>query len=161
SGATRTPVCALLSEGIACEFFATVLDVGLVLGDMAEDPSDVATADGRPATKEAAHNRLAHLLCGDGDTVSAGQVQNLAHAARRAQLDKFRGAIEAVVGRMPQAPEAVVYSGSGEFLIEQSVAALPQLACLPRISLSAKLGPDISTAACANAVMSLARAHPE
>jgi probable H4MPT-linked C1 transfer pathway protein len=159
TGATRTPVCALLPEGIACEFFATMLDVGLVLGDIAEDPSDFSTADGRAATKEAAHNRLAHLLCGDGDTVSAGEVQKLAQAARWAQLAKIGGAFKAALGHMPQAPEAMVYSGSGEFLIEQSLAALSRPARIPRISLSAKLGPDISTAACANAVMNLARAH--
>jgi probable H4MPT-linked C1 transfer pathway protein len=157
TGATRTPVCGLLFEGIACEFFATMLDVGLVLGDIAEDPSDFSTADGRAATKAAAHNRLAHLLCGDGEAVSAGQVHKLAQAARRAQLDKIRGAIEAAMGRVAQAPEAILYSGSGEFLIEQSVAQLPQTAGISRISLSSKLGPDISTAACANAVMNLAR----
>jgi probable H4MPT-linked C1 transfer pathway protein len=157
TGATRTPVCALLSEGIASEFFATMLDVGLILGDIAEAPSDFSTADGRAATKEAAHNRLSHLLCGDGETVLAGQVQKLAQAARRAQLDKIRGAIETALGRMPQGPEVLVYSGSGEFLIEQSVAAHPQLSHMARISLSSKLGPDISTAACAKAVMHLAR----
>jgi probable H4MPT-linked C1 transfer pathway protein len=157
TGATRTPVCALLSEGIASEFFATVLDVGLVLGDIAADASDFATADGRSATKEAAHNRLAHLLCGDGDTISADRVDKLAQTARRAQLEKVGSAIEAAIGRMVQAPEALFCSGSGEFLIEQSIAERPQVARIPRILLSSKLGPDISAAACANAVMNLAQ----
>jgi probable H4MPT-linked C1 transfer pathway protein len=157
TGATRTPVCALLSEGIACEFFATTLDVGLVLGDIAEDASDFSTADGRAATKEAAHNRLAHLLCGDGDTVSADAVQELAQAARQAQLGKIANAIKAAVSRMGQAPQALFCSGSGECLIEQSIAGRPQLARIRRISLSSKLGPEISAAACANAVIELAR----
>jgi probable H4MPT-linked C1 transfer pathway protein len=157
TGATRTPVCALLSEGIASEFFATALDVGLVLGDIDEDSLDLSTADGRPATREAAHNRLAHLLCGDGDTVSAGQVEKLARAARRAQLRKIGIAIEAAIGRMAQPPEALICSGSGEFLIEQSIAERSQLTPIRRISLSSTLGPDMSTAACASAVMNLAQ----
>jgi (4-(4-[2-(gamma-L-glutamylamino)ethyl]phenoxymethyl)furan-2-yl)methanamine synthase len=157
TGATRTPVCALFTEGIASEFFATMLDVGLVLGDIAEDPSDLGTADGRPATKKAAHNRMAHLLCGDGDTISAGQVRTLAEAARQAQTSKIQNAIEAAIDHVPQSPEGLLCAGSGEFLIEKALRERRHLARIPRISLSRRLGRDISSAACAHAVMNLAR----
>ena len=47
------------------EFFATTLDVNLMLNLVPEDDADRDTADGRPASRVAAHARLAHMLCGD------------------------------------------------------------------------------------------------
>src|SRR5207302_1770736 len=67
AGVRRTPVCALAGQlpfrgvttGLAAELFATTLDVYLTLGEVSADSSDRATADGRPATPEAAIARLA------------------------------------------------------------------------------------------------------
>src|SRR5439155_25205948 len=95
TGVRRTPVCALLGAGGAAEFFATALDVYLLLDAIPEDPADTDTADGRPATIKYAHARLARMLCGDGETVTRTktlflakrlaliQQQMLEHAARR------------------------------------------------------------------------------
>ena len=72
TGVSRTPVCAVLGESVAAEWFATTLDVYLLLGDIAEDADDRRTADGRPATREHAHARLAR----------AAWIRDLPHAAR-------------------------------------------------------------------------------
>ncbi len=71
AGTRRTPVCALATElpfrgvptGLAAEMFASTLDIYLTLGDIAPDPADLATADGRPATVGCARDRLAHGRC--------------------------------------------------------------------------------------------------
>ena len=60
TGVRRTPLCAL--AGGAAELFATTLDVYLLLDWIAEDAADRNTADGRPATKAAAHARLARMM---------------------------------------------------------------------------------------------------
>ena len=65
----RTPLCAVLGAGVAAEFFATTLDVNLVQGRIKEDPTDTNTADGRPASRTAAHARLARMLCADTDAI--------------------------------------------------------------------------------------------
>ncbi|MFL6120051.1 helix-turn-helix domain-containing protein, partial [Actinophytocola sp.] len=70
TGIRRTPVCALLGDLGAAEFFATTHDVYLILGMTPADPADRDTADGRPATLECAHARLARMVCGDAESVS-------------------------------------------------------------------------------------------
>src|SRR5262249_59450212 len=67
TGVRRTPVCALMDGDGMAEFFATTLDVYLVLGRIPEDRSDRDTADGRPATVDFAHARLARMLGGDSE----------------------------------------------------------------------------------------------
>ena len=70
AGVRRTPVCALATElpvrgiatGLAAEIFASTLDVYLTLGDIESNPTDLSTADGRPATVEAARDRLARMV---------------------------------------------------------------------------------------------------
>src|SRR5439155_7160554 len=59
TGVRRTPVCALLGGEGAAELFATTGDVYLLLEELPPDANDRHTADGRPATIEGAHARLA------------------------------------------------------------------------------------------------------
>ena len=62
AGVRRTPVCAPgdrapvrgIATGLAAEIFASTLDVYLTLGDIESIPTDLSTADGRPATAHAA-----------------------------------------------------------------------------------------------------------
>ncbi|MGE3803939.1 MAG: hydantoinase/oxoprolinase family protein, partial [Gemmataceae bacterium] len=65
TGVRRTPLCALLGSSVAAELFATTLDVYLVLGELAENSDDCDSADGRPATKQQAHARLARMFLED------------------------------------------------------------------------------------------------
>src|SRR5205085_10035094 len=61
TGVRRTPVCALTDGDGAAELFATTLDVYLILGKIPEDSTNLDTADGRPATIDLAHARLARM----------------------------------------------------------------------------------------------------
>jgi probable H4MPT-linked C1 transfer pathway protein len=152
TGARRTPVCALLDGHGAAEFFATTLDVYLLLGQLAEGPADCGTADGRPATRAAAHNRLARMLCGDGETVSGALTVALASRARRRQLELIGAAVRQAATRLSAPPAALVLAGSGEFLARLALDTLEEFAGVPVLSLAERLGPALSAAACAHAV---------
>ena len=76
TGVKRSPVCAIARSvpyrGADCplaqELFATAWDVYLMLGRLPEEPASRHTADGRPATREAACRRLARSICSDCET---------------------------------------------------------------------------------------------
>lgn len=153
TGVRRTPLCALLGSQVAAELFATTLDAYLVLGDVAEDPADCDTADGRAATRAAAHARLARMLCADDETSTPEEVRRLAEQVRDRQLTLLRQAITQVTETLPQPPRTWILSGSGEFLARQLMSANPRVR---GISLSKRLGDAVSTAACAYALAVLA-----
>jgi probable H4MPT-linked C1 transfer pathway protein len=155
TGVRRTPICALLQRGVAAELFASILDVYLLLGDIPPDAAATDTADGRPATREHAHARLARMVCGDRQTVPEGRTRKLAQRAARAQVRLLRRALRRVVGRLPEVPRTVLLAGSGEFLARRVLQEETDWG--PRIfSLAERLGPAVSGAACAYAVAVLA-----
>jgi probable H4MPT-linked C1 transfer pathway protein len=155
TGVRRTPLCALLGPGVAAEFFATTLDVNLVLGLLPEDPEERSTADGRPATIAAAHARLARMLCADDETCNEAETTDLALRTRARQIGVLCDALRQVVGGQAEPLRTVILAGSGEFLARVVLSAMA-LAALPVISLTERLGPAISQAACAYAVAVLA-----
>jgi probable H4MPT-linked C1 transfer pathway protein len=156
SGARRTPICALLGARVAAEFFATMLDAYLVLGEMAEEPECLDTADGRSATRANAFSRLARMYCGDAETIPTDEIHALARMARRAQLDVIGAAIATVIAKLPAPPQTIMICGSGEFVARAAIAQNPVLSSIPVLSLAGRLGSDISQAACAYALASLA-----
>jgi probable H4MPT-linked C1 transfer pathway protein len=162
TGVRRTPICALLTEGIAAEFFATTEDAYLRLGMLDENPNCLQTADGRPATAKYAHARLSRMLGGDPVVTSEQQTHQLAVDAFARQRELIADAIAAVVSRLPELPNGVLFSGSGEFLaraawndfaINRDRTSLPPVKLL---SMAELLGLELSAAACAYAVAKLA-----
>lgn len=157
TGVRRTPVSAVLGgmQGtrVAAELFATMLDAYLALDLIDEDDTNCDTADGRPATRPWAHARLARMLGGDAETVSASETNELARECQARQSEAIAGAIEQVCRQMPEPPSACVVSGSGEFLARRIATAR----ALRVVSLSEQLGPGVSEAAAAYAVAVLAR----
>ena len=149
-------MCALLGGFGAAELFATTLDVYLTLGQIPEDPADCDTADGRPATRQAAAARLARMLCADLETSTEEQRHEIVLRAARQQVRLLIHALDSVAARLPGPPQTVILSGSGEFLGQ--VAWHGQTTCppCPVLSLGERLGPEISRAACAHAVAMLA-----
>lgn len=155
SGVRRTPICALMGyhSAIAAEVFATTLDVYLLRGDLAEDPSDCHTADGRPATLANAQARLARQLCEDPETCSPHLPRRLARRAANYQVNVLIGAID------PERclePRTILVAGSGEFVACRAVRRLAKHRPAQLRRLSKLLGPEISSAGCAWAVAVLA-----
>jgi probable H4MPT-linked C1 transfer pathway protein len=156
TGVRRTSVCALLGFSVAAEWFATTQDVFLMLGFLAEEANDVSTADGRPATRQAAHGRLAHMLCADAETCREEETRTLAEQAMRVQVEYLAGAVERVARSLPVSPTTMILSGSGEFLARRVLQKVLLLSRPRIISLGERWGPALSGAACAYAVARLA-----
>jgi probable H4MPT-linked C1 transfer pathway protein len=185
TGVRRTPIFAVMRQphwypSLAAEWFATMLDVYLLSGDLPENPSDCGTADGRPATKPFAHARLARLRCSDSAEMPLRETKRLAKQAAQAQTKEVLDALFQVVWQLGEYPAAFVLSGSGEFLARRVANRYDRVArvdgkgmtpywyrCRPtkvppgtsrpgHIRLSARLGAECSSAACAYAVAVLA-----
>jgi probable H4MPT-linked C1 transfer pathway protein len=154
TGVLRTPLCALLGSAVMAEVFATTLDAYLLLGDLPEN-LDAPTADGRAATRAHAHSRMARMLGGDGETCSTDETMGLARRAAAAQQAILRHALHRVTRTLPAAPVRFIVSGSGEFLARRVLGAA-HISEEKVFSLSQHLGPLVSTAACAHAVVVLA-----
>jgi probable H4MPT-linked C1 transfer pathway protein len=155
TGIRRTPVCAVLGMGVAAEFFATMLDVYLLLGLWPENPADTETADGRPATRDHARRRLARMWCADVEEITLPELEVLARRALKTQTDYVRAAMDRVLDGQA-APCKIILSGSGEALGRQMLETTLALRAVPVISFSEQLGPWLSEAACAYAVAVLA-----
>jgi len=164
TGIRRTPLCAVAPavsfQGqrcrLAAELFATTIDLYLLSGDLPEDTADCETADNRPATREAAHNRIAHQICCDTSECDVHAAQEIARQLADQQLDTLAAALKTVMARLTQPLQRIVISGSGAFLAERLVAADPNLRHLPVVNLQSLLSPETSTAACAYALAALA-----
>jgi (4-(4-[2-(gamma-L-glutamylamino)ethyl]phenoxymethyl)furan-2-yl)methanamine synthase len=156
SGVRRTPLCAIMGAEGAAELFATTLDVYLLLGSIAEDAADHNTADGRPATKSAAHARLARMVCADQETSTIEEREKLANRILLKQVNTLHYAVEQVSGLLREPPRTIVLAGEGEFLalpVLNNQSAFPPC---PIVGLWETLGAGISRAACAYAVAVLA-----
>jgi hypothetical protein len=149
-------VCAILGSEGAAEWFATTQDVYLLLGRLPEDRADRQTADGRPATRAAAHGRLARMLCSDSEGLSEAETMALASRVASRQIDQVRAAVGSVAARLPGPPRGIVVAGSGEFLAREALRGDTGLNGVPIFSLAERLGPEISRAACAYALAVLA-----
>ena len=163
AGVARTPVCALASElplcgvptGLAAEFFASTLDVYLILGDIEPEPDNRSTADGRPATADAARDRLARMVGADRDSFSALDAISFAQAADLCLIERLRQAAERACAATIGKPAAAVISGSGSFLARRLAGALIDPGG-PVINLRDAWGDAASAAGCAFALLTLA-----
>jgi uncharacterized hydantoinase/oxoprolinase family protein len=156
TGVRRTPLCALLDGEGASELFATTLDAYLTLHQIAEDPTDCTTADGRPATRSAAEARLARMLCADLETSTPAERAVLAERAVGRQRALINRALDSVLRALPSPPHTLILAGEGEFLAEQIIGQRPELRGARMLSLTRVLGSATSAAACAHAVAVLA-----
>jgi probable H4MPT-linked C1 transfer pathway protein len=157
TGVRRTPLCAVLGTYGAAEFFATTLDAYLILEAIPENAGDCRTADGRPATKAAAHARLARMLCADLETSTADERRRMAERVLLRQVHALDSAIQTVAARLPGVPQTVLLAGEGEFLATSALQEQKTFPPCRAVVLSAELGPAISQAACAYAVAMLAK----
>jgi probable H4MPT-linked C1 transfer pathway protein len=155
TGAVRTPVEALAAGvcvhgrhfTLAAECFATAADVHVWRGDLWADDVKGATADGRPASRDAAGHRLARALCSDRELMDEPAIGALADALASAQVERVAGTIARVAARHPSIRHAVV-AGVGAFIAERAVRA----AGLEVVALADALGSGASRCAPAAAV---------
>lgn len=164
SGVKRTPLCAVAHSvpwrdgycSVAAELFATTLDLYLLLGDIPEDETDRETANGQPATRSAAHDRLARMLCGDRHEVSLEDALPVARFLADVQRQRLAGSLDRVLARLPGPCESAVVSGSGAFLARRLIRENRRLLTAKVTSLDELLSPGIAEAACAYALALLA-----
>lgn len=163
TGVERSPVCAIVRtlpwRNAAClvaqEVFATALDAYVLRGEIPEDIRNTSTADGRPATRAAAHDRLARMVCADRELFDFDDARAAADVVADAQLEMLCRAARAVGRRMPSLAQTIILSGQGEFLayrVAQSVWLNART-----VSLTDHFGPDVSRVATAHALAVLAR----
>ena len=168
TGVRRTPLCALAPQigfrgeqiRVAAELFATTRDVHLWQGAIPEAPGDCDTANGRPATRECARDRLVRMLCADTDEIDEAETDALAEQWAAIQRAQIREAIEQVIARQGNSPRMVMLSGEGEFITRRVIADIPALSSVETLSLASVLGPEHSVGACAYAVARLAAERP-
>ncbi|MCA9040861.1 MAG: hypothetical protein KDA65_10975 [Planctomycetaceae bacterium] len=167
AGVRRTPLVALAQEvpvgesriPLAAEYFASTLDLYLLSGDLAESKRDCATANGRPATKAAARDRLCRMFCCDRTEISEEQIEGIATYLREQHLNRLQQAIAQINSRIDSPVLRVYLSGEGCFLAERLIMSFPELATAERIRLDQLFSKELSTAACAYAVAQLAAQH--
>ncbi len=163
SGVERTPVSSVAmtlsyrgnNVPIASELFATTRDVYLTLGDLPPQPSDLGTANGKPATKSYARDRLAHLFCLDRVSFEDQDALEAAEGVDRQLTARVAMALSQVTGRFDETLETVIISGQGEFFIRRLLDRL-RIRCRI-VSLEQELGSSISRCAPAHALAVLAR----
>jgi len=164
SGVRRTPLCSLARSvpyrgrdcPLAAELFATTCDLYLTLGEIPEDPDDVETANGKPATVAAAHDRLARMICCDRTEFTIDDAQSMAVFLSDIQQRQIAGAMKQVLKKMDQNCSHVLIAGSGSFLAEKIVGNIPRLQLAAITKLQDVFGRRTSQAACAYAVAQLA-----
>lgn len=155
TGVKRTPLCALLGDKVAAEWFATTQDVYVRLGLLPEEPASSDTADRRPMTKVYAHARLSRMLCGDSEITPEETTHALAEEAYAKQRAMIVSALRQVAARMLLPPTTVILAGSGELLARAAWVDFIGGGRSEMVSLSADMGAAISEAAAAYAVATL------
>jgi probable H4MPT-linked C1 transfer pathway protein len=163
AGVRRTPLCAVVRElpfrgeptGLMAELFASTLDVYLTLGEIPSDPGDLSTADGRPATADAAVDRLARMVGADRDGFHSDDAFAFARAADDALLARLEAAANRATGPTVGRVRHAVVAGSGEFLACRLAGRILEPGG-SLVMLSEAWGPVASGAACAHALVELA-----
>jgi len=163
AGVRRTPLCSIARElpfrgrltGLTAELFATTLDVYLTTGEIRSDPKDLSPADGRPATADAAVDRLARMVGADRDGFSSEDAAAFARAADEVLLARLEAAAARATGATVGRPGGAVVAGSGEFLARRLTSRILAPGS-PVVSLAEAWGPVASDAACAHALVTLA-----
>ncbi len=166
TGFRRSPVCAVAPTvpyrsqdvPVAAEVFATTHDVHLLLGHIAEDAADTNTADGRPATKRFARQRMARMICADQESFHHRDAVVMAQSIAAAQVHSIvRAAKKSWKHATP--PPIIVVCGDGESLAMRVIDSLGWPGT--RVSLRKQLGTRVSTCGPAHAVAVLARRNHE
>jgi probable H4MPT-linked C1 transfer pathway protein len=163
TGIERTPVAALvrhlphrgLRRPVASELFARSQDAWLILGGLPEDPSSVDTADGGPATRDAARVRLARTMLLDPDAFTADDAEQVAARIATVQARQIAHGMHKAARGIGWQPSGLVLSGHGRPLADRMLALVPD--DVITISLQDQLSPAVARVAPAHALALIAR----
>ena len=116
TGALRTNVATIVRRvplrggecPVASELFAVSGDVHVVLGSLTPDDYTCPTPDGRPPTAEFAAERLARVVCADGDMLTADEIRAIATAVADAQVEEIAVALRRVARRLARSAPVIV-----------------------------------------------------
>ena len=78
---------------VAAEYFTVMADVYLLLGYISSEGYTCVTPDGRAKSRQAAQERLARLICADGEMLNEEQVFKLARYLFEKQLQQLAEAL--------------------------------------------------------------------
>jgi probable H4MPT-linked C1 transfer pathway protein len=163
TGIERTPVATLvrtlphdgLRRPVASERFADSRDVWLLLDALAEDIDAYDTADGGPATREAARVRLARSMLLDPDRLTPGAARTVAERCAAVQARLMAQGMRRVAAGCGWWPRVVVLSGHGTALARLALARVGRP--VEQVDLAMRLGAEVSRVAPAHAVALIAR----
>jgi aspartokinase-like uncharacterized kinase len=164
AGIHRTPVCSVLADlqmdgscvDIAREFFATMQDVFIVLGEFNEAEEDCQTADGRPASFEFAAQRLSRMVCTDAELLSRESLLVIARQSAHALQEAISKALTRVVAANSDLPREFVVCGQGEWFAKKVVHSVFGNSGVNLRELSELKSLEVSLSAAAYSVSSLA-----
>jgi len=162
-GALRTPVSSILPvfdlEGrkirVASEYFASLADVYLILGDISEEDYLCETPDGRGKTREKALRRMARMFCADLEEVSEDLLIDFCMKLKEAQLKELEEALKGISSSYGLS--SVFGCGIGEFLLREA----SERADLEFISASELYGKEVSEVFPAFSVANLMKREKE
>ncbi|MFQ6090376.1 MAG: hydantoinase/oxoprolinase family protein, partial [Candidatus Bipolaricaulia bacterium] len=129
TGALRTNPSAIVSHvpvrGQMCrvspEYFTIMADVHLLLEHLSEEDYTCSTPDGRGKTAQYARERLARLVCTDGEVLSGEEITALARYLHEKQVQQISEALLQILSRLKggyQLP--LIATGMGRFLALES-----------------------------------------
>jgi probable H4MPT-linked C1 transfer pathway protein len=133
TGLLRTNLAAIVQSvpvsgrlcRVASEYFAISGDVHLLLGHLQPEDYTCTTPDGRPPSVESARNRIARLVCGDIETLSTNEIDELARYVYAQQILQIREAMNQVISRLPcLRRHPVIVFGAGALLGVAAAGAL-------------------------------------
>ena len=162
-GVARTPLCAVVDKvryrktktPVMRELFATTADIYWTKGDLAEEPDDQATANGRSGTRAEARHRLARMIGLDYEDFTEADAAQIAAQVDEEILKRLGKAVRSVAKRISHMNiDQVIVSGSGSFLAQRLAEELVDRQTV--INLQSVWGESLSSAACAVALVKLA-----
>jgi probable H4MPT-linked C1 transfer pathway protein len=163
TGMERTAVAAIVrrlphreqSRPVASELFAESRDAWLTLGGIADNPAVTDTADGGPATADAARIRLARTMLLDPDDFTAADAVDAAESIAARQGTLVARGLRQVARIAGWAPDVIVLSGHGDLLARRALATIGWQIEIE--SLAKAIGPANSRSAPAFALACIAR----
>lgn len=163
TGVERTAVAAIVRRlphrgqrrPVASELFAESRDAWLTLGSLPESPAATDTADGGPATVEAARIRLARTMLLEPADFTPADALLAAEAIASRQAGLVARALQQVAERIGRVPDTIVLAGHGDQLASRALAASGWSANL--LPLAAAIGPAAARSGPAFALAGIAR----